>query len=74
MSKRKDIVESYSIGEVSTLLHLSRDMIRYYEKQGAIKASRGTGNNYRKYAPMEVFQRYETTNIRCTRNNFCEKK
>lgn len=55
MSKRKDIVESYSIGEVSTLLHLSRDMIRYYEKQGAIKASRGTGNNYRKYAPMEVF-------------------
>ena len=46
---------SYSIGEVSTLLNLSRDMIRYYEKQGAIKASRGAENNYRRYDAMEVF-------------------
>ena len=46
---------SYSIGEVSTLLNLSRDMIRYYEKQGAIKASRGAENNYRRYDSMEVF-------------------
>ena len=49
------VFNSYSIGEVSTLLNLSRDMIRYYEKQGAIRASRGAGNNYRRYDSMEVF-------------------
>ena len=46
---------SYSIGEVSTLLNLSRDMIRYYEKQGAIRASRVAENNYRRYDSMEIF-------------------
>ena len=55
MSKKAAAIDSYSIGEVSTLLNLSRDMIRYYEKQGAIKASRGAENNYRRYDPMEVF-------------------
>ena len=45
----------YSIGDVSALLNLSRDMIRYYEKQGAIKASRNSSNNYRSYDSMEVF-------------------
>lgn len=45
----------YSIGDVSSLLNVSRDMIRYYEKQGAIKASRNTSNNYRYYDSMEVF-------------------
>ena len=45
----------YSIGEVSSLLNLSREMIRYYEKQGAIKASRNAENNYRSYDSMEVF-------------------
>ena len=49
------VFNSYSIGEVSTLLNLSRDMIRYYEKQGAIRASRGAENNYRRYDSMEVF-------------------
>jgi len=55
MSRRAATVDSYSIGEVSTLLNLSRDMIRYYEKQGAIRASRGAENNYRRYDSMEVF-------------------
>ncbi|MGX8715808.1 MAG: MerR family transcriptional regulator [Lachnospiraceae bacterium] len=45
----------YTIGEVSELLGVSRDMIRYYEKQGAIKASRNTANNYRYYDDMEFF-------------------
>lgn len=54
MTKRT-AVDSYSIGEVSALLNISRDMIRYYEKQGAIKASRVADNNYRRYDSMEVF-------------------
>ncbi len=45
----------YSIGEVSNILNLSKDMVRYYEKQGAIKASRNPENNYRTYETMEVF-------------------
>ena len=45
----------YSIGKVSALLNLSRDMIRYYEKQGAIKSKRNEENNYRTYDTMEVF-------------------
>ena len=49
LSKKTAVIDSYSIGEVSTLLNLSRDMIRYYEKQGAIRASRGAENNYRRY-------------------------
>ena len=55
LSKKEGIIDSYSIGDVSTLLNLSRDMIRYYEKQGAIRASRGAQNNYRRYDSMEVF-------------------
>lgn len=45
----------YSIGEVADLLNISRDMIRYYEKQGAIRSARNAANNYRSYDEMEVF-------------------
>lgn len=45
----------YTIGEVSSLLHISRDMIRYYEKQGAIRSKRNANNNYRTYDSMEIF-------------------
>lgn len=45
----------YTIGEVSSMLNISREMIRYYEKQGAIKASRNTKNNYRSYDSIEIF-------------------
>lgn len=55
LSKKTAVIDSYSIGEVSTLLNLSRDMIRYYEKQGAIRASRVAENNYRRYDSMEIF-------------------
>lgn len=46
---------NYSIGEVSDLLHLSRDMIRYYEKQGTIHSKRNSANNYRYYDEMDIF-------------------
>ena len=45
----------YSIGEVAAMLNMSRDMIRYYEKQGAVKAARKAENNYRTYDEMDVF-------------------
>ena len=45
----------YSIGEVSAMLNLSRDMIRYYEKVGAVKSTRNADNNYRSYDSMEFF-------------------
>ena len=45
----------YSIGEVSSILNLSKDMVRYYERQGAIRANRNPENNYRTYETMEVF-------------------
>ena len=51
---------NYSIGEVSALLNISRDMIRYYEKQGAIKTGRKSDNNYRKFDSMDVFWLLET--------------
>lgn len=46
---------NYSIGEVSDILHLSRDMIRYYEKQGTIHSRRNSSNNYRYYDEMDIF-------------------
>lgn len=45
----------YSIGDVSKILHISKEMIRYYEKQGALKPSRKEDNNYRTYSTMDVF-------------------
>lgn len=52
---RTEKAMEYSIGEVSCILNLSKDMVRYYEKQGAIRASRNPENNYRTYETMEVF-------------------
>ena len=45
----------YTIGEVANFLHLSRDMIRYYEKRGVIVSERNESNNYRTYDNMAVF-------------------
>lgn len=45
----------YKIGEVSKILNISKEMIRYYEKQGALKPSRKTNNNYRNYSTMDIF-------------------
>ena len=35
----------YKIGEVSKILNISKEMIRYYEKQGILKPSRKEDNN-----------------------------
>lgn len=48
-------MEKYSIGEVSSILNISRDMVRYYEKQGVIKAKRDENNNYRYYDTKDIF-------------------
>ena len=45
----------YKIGEVSKILNISKEMIRYYEKQGILKPSRKEDNNYRTYSVMDVF-------------------
>ena len=46
---------NYTIGEVSDILNLSKDMIRYYEKQGVIQSHRNTANNYRYYDTDVIF-------------------
>lgn len=58
----------YSIGDVSKILNISKEMIRYYEKQGALKPSRKEENNYRTYSTMDVFFlmemiRYQTVGL-----------
>ena len=45
----------YKIGEVSKILNISKEMIRYYEKQGILKPSRKEDNNYRTYSVMDLF-------------------
>ena len=40
----------YKIGEVSKILNISKEMIRYYEKQGILKPSRKEDNNYRTFS------------------------
>lgn len=45
----------YKIGEVSELTNISKEMIRYYEKQGAINPLREEENNYRIYSTMDIF-------------------
>lgn len=48
----------YKIGEVSKILNISDQMIRYYEKCGVIKPDRSEGN-YRYYTDMDVFLLFE---------------
>ncbi len=58
----------YKIGEVSKILNISKEMIRYYEKKGAIHPNRKSDNNYRTYSTMDVFllmeiNRYQALNF-----------
>lgn len=46
----------YQIGELSKLLHVSKEMIRYYKKKGIIDSKRNEENNYRIYDIWEVFK------------------
>ncbi|MCD7839120.1 MAG: MerR family transcriptional regulator [Erysipelotrichaceae bacterium] len=49
----------YKIGEVSQLLHISKEMIRYYEKKGILTPERKNHNNYRTYSTMDIFMLME---------------
>lgn len=50
-----DKERGYKINEFSKLLGLSREMIRYYEKSGAVIPRRDQDNNYRVYSIMDYF-------------------
>lgn len=54
----------YSIGDVSQALNLSREMIRYYEKNGVLKLTRDSSSNYRNYEIMDIFWLMESLQYR----------
>ena len=47
---------SYSINELAKLAGISTRTLRYYDKQGLLKARRNPENNYRYYEENEVDQ------------------
>jgi DNA-binding transcriptional MerR regulator len=49
----------YKIGEIAQLMGMSKEMIRYYERKGALSPKRQTNNNYRTYSMMDVFMLLE---------------
>ncbi len=49
----------YRIGDVSKMLHISDQMIRYYEKNGVIHPERSGDGQYRLYTEMDVFLLFE---------------
>lgn len=49
----------YRIGEVSNILKLSDQMIRYYEKNGVIQPHREGKGQYRYYTDMDIFQLFD---------------
>lgn len=46
---------NYKISDISNIFQISKEMIRYYEKQGAISSVRKQDNNYRMYSIWDVF-------------------
>ena len=49
----------YRIGDVSKMLKISDQMIRYYEKCGLIQPKREGDGKYRTYTDMDVFLIFE---------------
>lgn len=47
---------SYKIKELSEILNISKQMIRYYEQCGVIHPERSKENNYRIYHAMDLFE------------------
>lgn len=45
----------YRIGDISRILNISSEMVRYYEKKGVITPKRDQNNNYRVYSTMDLF-------------------
>ena len=54
----------YSIRDVSEILNLSREMIRYYEKYGVILPRRNDENDYRSYSTFDIFMLLDTLQYR----------
>ena len=50
----------YNIRDVAVFLNLSREMIRYYEKQGVLAPRRNQENNYRSYNIFDIFLLLDT--------------
>ena len=53
---RRFLTMSYSINELAKLAGISTRTLRYYDKQGLLKARRNPVNNYRYYEETEVDQ------------------
>lgn len=47
-------VNMYKIGDVSRILGISSDIMRYYEKRGIVKPHKGKDNSYRYYEAWDV--------------------
>lgn len=54
----------YHIHELSEILQLSCDMIRYYEKKGVISPKRDKNNNYRVYSTMDLLSLAEAVHFK----------
>ena len=44
----------YKIGDVSKILGISPDLLRYYQKKGVVKPAMGESNNYRYYDAWDI--------------------
>lgn len=55
---------AYYISELSEILQLSCDMIRYYEKKGVIFPERDKKNNYRIYSTMDLLNLAEAIHLK----------
>ena len=44
----------YKIGDVSKILGISPDLLRYYQKKGVVKPTTGKNNNYRYYDAWDI--------------------
>jgi len=54
----------YRIGDMAELLNISSDLIRYYEKCGAVRPGRTENNNYRTYSTVDFFTLEEILNYK----------
>ncbi len=65
---------SFSIGEISSLLNIPKSTLRYWESEGLITMPRDNSNNYRKYYPGSVFTISDLAHYRCLRMSLEDMK
>ncbi len=65
---------TFSIGEISELLHIPKSTLRYWESEGLINLSRDDSNNYRKYTPNSFFTISDLAHYRCLRMSLQDMK